>query len=84
MHYVVYNETSRPDKNSIKEREKKWRSQIACPYVRVCLWLTLNLALIIQRLSWNNIYIYFLFYVHPKISSPTPGGTRTPGWIPLS
>jgi hypothetical protein len=25
------------------------------------LWLTLNLALIIQCLSWNNIYIYIFF-----------------------
>jgi hypothetical protein len=33
-------------------------------------------------LSWNNIYL-FLFYVPPKMSSRTPGGTHTPGWIPL-
>jgi hypothetical protein len=35
------------------------------------LWLTLNLALIIQSLSRNNIF--FLFYVPPKISLRTPG-----------
>jgi hypothetical protein len=41
MHYVEQNESSRPDKNRIKnrererEREREWRSQIACPYVRV-------------------------------------------------
>jgi hypothetical protein len=28
------------------------------------LWLTLNLAMIIQCVSWNNIYI-FLIYVPP-------------------
>jgi hypothetical protein len=49
------------------------------------LWLTLNLATIIQCSSWNtcNIFIFFLFYVPPKMSSRTPGGTLTPGWIPL-
>jgi hypothetical protein len=38
MQFVEYNETSRPDKNRIKERERErereWRAQIACPYVR--------------------------------------------------
>jgi hypothetical protein len=34
------------------------------------LWLTLNLALIIQHLSDNNI---FLSLLHPKISSITRG-----------
>jgi hypothetical protein len=29
------------------------------------------------------VYAYFKFYVPPKMSSRTPGGTRTPGWIPL-
>jgi hypothetical protein len=36
-----------------------------------------------MRLSWNSIFTFFLFYVPLKMSSRTPGGTRTPGWIPL-
>jgi hypothetical protein len=39
------------------------------------LWLTLNLALIIQCLSRNSIFIFLMLR--------TPGGTRTPGLIPL-
>jgi hypothetical protein len=85
MHCVEYNETSRPDKNDIKEREREGERN-GSPKSHVLtsglLWLTLNLALITQCLSWNNIFI-FLIYVPPKMSSPTPGGTRNPGWIPL-
>jgi hypothetical protein len=44
------------------------------------LWLTLNLALIIQCLSGNNIIFQFripckMFLRNPKMSSLTPGGT---------
>jgi hypothetical protein len=50
MHYVEQNETSRPDKNRTKERER-----MALPNRMSLrpglLWLTLNLALIIQCLS---------------------------------
>jgi hypothetical protein len=60
MHYVEYNEASRPDKNRIKERE---RNKMALPnrmsLLPGLLWLTLNLALIIQCLSRNNIFIFF-------------------------
>jgi hypothetical protein len=47
------------------------------------LWLTLNLTLIIQCLSWNNIYIFFSILRSPKMFSRTPGVRRNPGWIPL-
>jgi hypothetical protein len=40
------------------------------------LWLTLNLALIIQCLSWNNIFIFFLIlripqdvFVYPRLNT---------------
>jgi hypothetical protein len=29
------------------------------------------------------VYAYFTIYVPPKMSSRTPAGTRTPGWISL-
>jgi hypothetical protein len=52
MHNVEYNETSRPDKNRIKERQ---REKMALPNRMSLrpglLWLTLNLALDIQCLS---------------------------------
>jgi hypothetical protein len=83
MHYVEENETSRTDKNRIKESE---REKMALPNRMSLrpglLWLTLNLALDIQCLSWNNIFFFFLI-LRTKMSSRTPGGTRTPGWIPL-
>jgi hypothetical protein len=58
--YVVCgkNKSSRPDKNRIKERER-----MALPNRMSLrpglLWLTQNLALIIQCLSRNNIFIFF-------------------------
>jgi hypothetical protein len=42
------------------------------------LWLSLNLALIIQCLSRNNIF-FVQFYVPRMMSSPTHCGERTPG-----
>jgi hypothetical protein len=36
-----------------------------------------------KLLVHNASYTYCIIYVPPKISSRTPGGTRTPGWIPL-
>jgi hypothetical protein len=58
MHYVEKNETSRPDKNRIKEREKKKALPNRMSLRPGLLWLTVNLAMIIQCLSWNNISIF--------------------------
>jgi hypothetical protein len=41
------------------------------------LWLTLNLALIIECLAQNSIF-FSPFYIPPKMSSRTPEGLRTP------
>jgi hypothetical protein len=59
-HHVEYNETSCPDKNCMcgggGEREMTLPNRMSLrPGL---LWLTLNLALIIQCLSWNNIYFF--------------------------
>jgi hypothetical protein len=40
-------------------------------------WLTLNLAQIIQCLSWNNIFIYFNF-TYPLRCLRVPQGVRVP------
>jgi hypothetical protein len=45
------------------------------------LWLTLDLALIIQCSSRNNIFFSTLHT--RKMSSRNPGDTRTPDWRPL-
>jgi hypothetical protein len=41
------------------------------------LWVTLNLALIIQCLQRNNIY-FFQFHIPREMSSLTLGATLTP------
>jgi hypothetical protein len=53
MHYVEQNETSGPDKNRVKERQRaKKMALLNHMSLRPgLLWLTLNLALIIQCLS---------------------------------
>jgi hypothetical protein len=50
------------------------------------LWLTLNLAMIIQRLSQNNSFFLsnVTYPVLPKMSSRTPVDTRTTGWNQFS
>jgi hypothetical protein len=42
------------------------------------LWLILNLALIIQCLSWNNIQIYIFNFTYPLRCLHVPPGVRVP------
>jgi hypothetical protein len=56
---VEQNETSFPEKNRIKEREREMTLPYLMSLHRGLLWLNVNLALLIQRLSQNNIFFNF-------------------------
>jgi hypothetical protein len=57
-----------------KDRERKNGALKSHVFTSGLFWLTLNLALIIQCLSWNNIFIFFNFTYPLRCLRLPPGG----------
>jgi hypothetical protein len=62
----------------MREREREMALPARMSLRPGLLWITVNLALIIQCLSQNDIYIlFFKFYIRSKTFSRTAGGICT-------